>query len=243
MKFRMRMLLIGLGLLTVIGTSACIASSTSLGISQNSSAVGSKSTSTPKTTVIFYNVVRVVDGDTIVISKNKKDEKVRLIGVNTPETHHPTKGVEPYGPEAAAYTKKRLDGTNVRIVIGEEPRDKYKRLLAYVYLEDGTFFNEELVREGYAQVMTIPPNDKFSKTFIKRQREAREAKRGLWGLDPKEDQTKPLNVKAPLGKDRDCSDFKTHAEAQSFFETAGGPAKDPHHLDSDGDGNVCERLP
>ncbi len=130
----------------------------------------------------FYRVVRVIDGDTIEISFKGKDEKLRFIGINTPETRHPEKGAEPYGFEAAEYTKKLLDNQPVRIKFDIEQRDKYGRLLAYVYLSDGTFVNARLLKEGYAQVMTVPPNVKYAEYFVHLEKEAREAEKGLWGI-------------------------------------------------------------
>lgn len=103
----------------------------------------------------LHPVVSIVDGDTIKVNYKGAMETVRLIGVNTPETKHPTKGVEPYGPEASAYTTKLLEGKSVRLEFDVEQRDNYGRLLAYVYLEDGTFANEKLISDGYAQVMTV----------------------------------------------------------------------------------------
>ena len=130
------------------------------------------------------NVLRIVDGDTFVCRfPDGKEEKIRLIGVNTPETSHQKKGVENYGKEAKEFTKNTLSGKWVKLELDMQPRDRYGRLLDYVYLEDGTFFNALLVQEGYAQVMTIPPNVKNQELFLKLQREAREQGRGLWGID------------------------------------------------------------
>ena len=131
---------------------------------------------------VLYPVVKVIDGDTIKVNYNGTIESVRLIGVNTPETKHPTKGVEAYGAQASAYTKKLLTGKSVRLEFDAENRDRYGRLLAYVYLADGTFVNALLVSEGYAQVMTIPPNVKYADKFVELQREARESGAGLWNL-------------------------------------------------------------
>ncbi len=128
----------------------------------------------------LYQVVRLVDGDTFKIHFNNQLESVRLIGVNTPEIHHPTKGVEPYGREAAAYAKKLLDGKSVKLVFDVQTRDRYGRLLAYVYLPDGRFLNAQLVQDGYAQVMTVPPNVRFADTFVTMEQQAREAGRGMW---------------------------------------------------------------
>jgi len=131
---------------------------------------------------ISVRVVRVIDGDTIeVCCIADRPEKVRYIGVNAPETKHPTKGVEAFGMEAAASNKMRVAGKTVRLEFDMQRRDRHDRLLAYVYLEDGTFVNAWLVEQGYAQVMTIPPNVKHQELFLKLQREAREAGRGLWG--------------------------------------------------------------
>jgi len=127
-------------------------------------------------------VVGVVDGDTIEICcVFGKREKVRYIGVNTPETKHPRKGVEPLGKEAAEANRGLVGGQNIRLEFDVELRDRYGRLLAYVYLEDGTFVNAWLVQNGYAQVMTIPPNVRYQELFLTLQREARQAQRGLWG--------------------------------------------------------------
>ena len=124
-------------------------------------------------------VKRVVDGDTFELENG---EKVRMIGMDTPETVKPNHPVEPYGKEASNFTKELLTGQNVTLKFDVEPYDKYKRLLAYVYLSDGTFVNEKLVRDGYARIMTIPPNVAKADLFLEAEREAREQNRGLWGL-------------------------------------------------------------
>jgi len=126
-------------------------------------------------------VVRVIDGDTIQVCCVFGDRvKVRYIGVDTPETHHPMRGVEPYGMEASEANRKLVDGKTVRLVFDVQQLDKYGLTLAYVYLEDGTFVNAWLVKNGYAMVLTIPPNVKHEGLFLKLQREARETRRGLW---------------------------------------------------------------
>jgi len=127
-------------------------------------------------------VERVIDGDTFKIAGSS--EKVRLIGVDTPESVKPGEPPEPYGKEAAAFSKKLLAGKKVKLVYDMQERDKYGRLLAYVYLEDDTFVNALLVKEGYAQVLTVPPNVAHAEEFLQLEREARSAKRGLWGLEP-----------------------------------------------------------
>jgi micrococcal nuclease len=123
-------------------------------------------------------VVRVVDGDTIHVRVGERLEKVRYIGVNTPEVHHPKKGEEPGGREASAVNRTLVEGRRVRLEMDVQARDRYGRLLAYVWVGD-TMVNAELVRRGFAQVMTVPPNVRHQELFLKLQREAREAERGL----------------------------------------------------------------
>lgn len=124
-------------------------------------------------------VVRIVDGDTIHVRIGSTIEKVRYIGVNTPEVHHPTKGEQPGGREASEVNRQLVAGKRVRLQLDVQERDRYGRLLAYVWIGD-LMVNAELVRQGYAQVMTIPPNVRYQDLFLKLQRDAREAGRGLW---------------------------------------------------------------
>jgi micrococcal nuclease len=124
-------------------------------------------------------VVRVVDGDTIYVQLADRVEKIRYIGVNTPEIHHPTRGEEPGGRVAAAVNRRLVDGRHVRLELDVRTRDRYGRLLAYVWVGE-TMVNAELVRQGYAQVMTVPPNVRYQHLFVKLQRESRDAGRGLW---------------------------------------------------------------
>ncbi|MDP8988443.1 MAG: thermonuclease family protein [Actinomycetota bacterium] len=127
-------------------------------------------------------VVRVVDGDTVVVRIDGTDEPVRLLGIDTPESVDPRSPVECFGKEAAAYTASLVPpGTPVRLVRDVEARDRYDRLLAYVYrADDGTFVNLRLVQDGYAVVLTYPPNVAHADEFVAAAREAREAGRGLW---------------------------------------------------------------
>ncbi|MBI4270359.1 MAG: thermonuclease family protein [Candidatus Rokubacteria bacterium] len=125
-------------------------------------------------------VVRVVDGDTIHVRLGERVEKVRYIGVNTPELHHPTRGEEPGGREAADVNRRLVAGQRVQLELDVQARDRYGRLLAYVWV-GSVMVNAELVRLGYAQVMTIPPNVRHQQRFVALAREAREAGRGLWG--------------------------------------------------------------
>lgn len=131
----------------------------------------------------WVTVERVVDGDTFQIAEGK--EKVRMIGIDTPESVKPGEEPEPFGKEAAEYTKKVLSGQKVRLVMDVQERDKYGRLLAYVYLKDGTFVNALLVKEGYAKTFTVPPNVAHAEEFVQLEREARSGKKGLWSQKQK----------------------------------------------------------
>jgi micrococcal nuclease len=124
-------------------------------------------------------VVYVVDGDTIDVQLDGRTIRVRYIGINTPETKHPEKGVEPFGPEADAANRRLVGGKTVRLELDVQPWDRYGRLLAYVYIGD-LMINAELVRQGYAQVATFPPNVKYQDRFRALQQDVREAQRGLW---------------------------------------------------------------
>ncbi|HEY9060236.1 MAG TPA: thermonuclease family protein [Pseudobacteroides sp.] len=148
-------------------------------------------TNTAKTGFAAVQVIRAVDGDTIEASfLNGSTEKIRLIGVNTPES---TTRHEPYGSEASNFTKKSLAGKTVYIEKDVSERDKYGRLLRIVWLENpveitetnirSKMFNAILVLKGYAQASTYPPDVKYSEYFTKFAKEAREANVGLWSLN------------------------------------------------------------
>ncbi|GBL20744.1 thermonuclease [Acidimicrobiaceae bacterium] len=126
-------------------------------------------------------VVRVIDGDTVVLRLQGAIETVRLIGVDTPETVHPTKPIECFGPEASAFTHSVLKPkTQVRVQRDVEARDRYQRLLVYIYLTDGTFINQELLRLGFARTLNIAPNTAFATIFASIETAARENQIGLW---------------------------------------------------------------
>lgn len=132
-------------------------------------------------------VDRVIDGDTIELSTG---ERVRYIGIDTPETVHPSKPVEYYGKEASEFNKRLVEGKQVRLEFDIQLTDKYGRTLAYVYLMDGTFVNAELVKQGYARVSTYPPNVKHTDEFLSLEREARGGRRGLWQGEDAEERPK-----------------------------------------------------
>jgi len=135
-------------------------------------------------------VKRVVDGDTIVLEDG---ERVRFIGIDTPEMHKSNKlyrdakrtqqdieTIKEMGRRAYGFTRKLVEGKRVALEFDAERRDRYNRLLAYVFTKDGTFVNAEIVRQGYASLMTFPPNVEYVDLFLKLYREARENNRGLW---------------------------------------------------------------
>ena len=127
-------------------------------------------------------VIGVVDGDTIDVSFDGDKQRVRLIGIDTPETRKPNTPIQCFGPEASNFTKHLLaKGTKVLISRDSEARDDYGRLLGYAYRsDDGLFVNLEIVQQGYARLLTIAPNDTFADDFVRAARNAEEADRGLW---------------------------------------------------------------
>lgn len=140
----------------------------------------------------YTRVSRVVDGDTLKLSDG---ERVRLIGIDTPELHYSAKlerdarksrkniqEIQALGAKASVFTRALCEGKKVRLEFDVQKRDRYGRLLAYAYLEDGTFVNAKIVEEGYAQLLTIPPNVKHAELFLKLEREARDKRKGLWGV-------------------------------------------------------------
>jgi micrococcal nuclease len=137
---------------------------------------------TPYSNSSFFTIKKFVDGDTFWINDgSSKGLKIRLIGVDTPENKARFgKPKEYFGDEASAFTKKMLSGKKVRLEYDIDEFDSFGRTLAYVYLEDGTFLNEELIKQGFATVMTVQPNSKYADHFYKLQVEARENNRGLW---------------------------------------------------------------
>jgi len=125
-------------------------------------------------------VTRVVDGDTAHVRYHGRDVTVRFIGVDTPETVAPGQPIECYGPQASAFTTQQLSGRRVRLEFDVDRIDVYGRTLAYLWMPDGSMFNETLVRRGYATVATYPPDTKYVGRFEAAERSAKSADRGLW---------------------------------------------------------------
>ncbi len=122
---------------------------------------------------------RAVDGDTLIVDIAGVKERVGLIGVDTPETKYPQKPVQYFGKEASMFTANMVEGKKVRLEFDQNQRDKDKRLLAYVFLEDGTFLNAEIIKQGYGQAFTKFPF-KYREIFRRYEQIARIMKRGLW---------------------------------------------------------------
>lgn len=125
----------------------------------------------------FYRVHRVVDGDTVVLDGGTR---VRLLGVDTPETKAPDRPVEPLGPEAAEFTRSHVEGRMVRLQFDRERKDRYDRLLAYVFIDDW-FLNEELIRHGFSRAqLQYPYGSAMKRRFRAAENEARQARVGIW---------------------------------------------------------------
>jgi len=126
-------------------------------------------------------VISVVDGDTVIARlRGGAVEKIRLLGVDTPEVVDPRKPVQCFGHVASDFTKSQLTGKRVSLELDAEQRDKYGRLLAYVIL-DGHRYNDELLERGYARFLVIPPNGSHARAMLREELAARAAGRGLWG--------------------------------------------------------------
>jgi len=135
-------------------------------------------TTAPSPLIETFKVTRVIDGDTIEIETG---ERVRYLGIDTPETVDPRKPVQCFGTEAAKKNKELVEGKEVRLEKDITNKDKYGRLLRYVYVGD-IFVNLELVKQGFATSYTYPPDVKYQKEILAAEEEAREANRGLWGV-------------------------------------------------------------
>ena len=216
----------------------------------------------------LYQVVSVVDGDTLKVSMDGNVETIRLIGIDTPETVHPTKPVECFGKDASDKAKSILTGQSVRIELDptQGERDKYNRLLAYIFLEDGINFNKFMIVEGYAYEYTYNLPYKYQSEFKKAEADAEILKKGLWAdgvceeaaleteAAPQTTSTYPAfsTISEPKPESKgyicssntyNCTDFSSHSEAQSIYESCGGVSNDIHQLDRDKDGEACETLP
>jgi micrococcal nuclease len=206
-------------------------------------------TATVKRTPPKRLVVRVVDGDTLDTIINGRLERVRLIGIDTPETVHPSRPVECFGPQASTKVRKVLEGRRVWFERdrSQGDRDRYGRLLRYVHSPiNGKNFNHALVAQGYAHEYTYATAYKYQASFRAAERHARAAGRGLWGACSTTSSKPTTKPRPPVSGwvDRDCRDFATERAAQAYFDRRGGSrANNVDGLDNDRDGLACEILP
>lgn len=181
-------------------------------------------------------LLQVIDGDTIEVELESEVYRVRYIGVDTPERD------EPFYQEASDTNRQLVEGQTLILVKDVSETDQFGRLLRYVYLEDGTFVNAELIRLGMARLVTFPPDVAQQEYFASLQQMARETQTGLWAQsDLLAEPDAPCACTSNL---YNCTDFTNRQKAQSCFDycqqTVG---EDIHHLDGGGDGLVCESLP
>ena len=174
----------------------------------------------------LYPVTRIIDGDTVVLNIDGVDESTRLIGINTPETRR----AEFYAAEATAFARELLEGKEVRLEYGPERRDKFGRVLAYVYINNKDL-SLLLAQAGMAEVYTVAPNDARAPLYKAAVAGAKSTHKGMW------------STMSGKRYDRNCSDFSTQDEAQAFFVAAQTTVRDVHRLDSDADGVACAALP
>lgn len=190
----------------------------------------------------YAKVVSVVDGDTIKIEGG---EVVRYIGINTPETVAPNRPIECFGKEASAKNKELVLGKTVRLEKDVSNRDKYGRLLRYVWIDE-VLINEQLVRDGYAQVSTYPPDVKYESRFLNAERESRANSKGLWGAQCTVTTPEPvvsIKVASPSSVPIptfvcDCTkscDRMSCSEAQFMLKACGCTNRDTNN-----DGVACE---
>jgi micrococcal nuclease len=185
---RITFLRVAVSLLTVAALAACTPAGSTVRSTTEATAGSPAGSPGPSaatgSTAVEANatIERVVDGDTVIVSINGNSERLRLIGIDTPETVKPNTPVQCFGPEASAFTKSLLPkGTAVRVVRDVEARDAYDRLLGYIYrAQDGLFVNLEIVRQGYANLLTFPPNVAHVDEFRVAAEAARTAHLGLW---------------------------------------------------------------
>src|SRR3989344_92064 len=217
----------------------------------------------------LYAVTSVIDGDTIQVTIDGKKETIRLIGINSPETVDPRKPVECFGKEASVFAKSKLTGKSVQLEADstQGERDKYKRLLRYVFLEDGTNFGKLMISDGYAYEDTYDLPYKYQAEFKKAQKDAETAKKGLWAdnaCETSAPQVTPTSSATTGGSNNPgastgdtvaptassggsggyscagkttCGQMSSCAEAQFYLSSCGVSS-----LDRDGDGVPCETL-
>lgn len=202
-----------------------------------------------KKDLIDAEIVRVVDGDTMKVTIGKKEETIRLLIVDTPETKDPNKPIQPFGKEATAYAVKNLDGKSVKLELDVSERDRYGRLLVYLWIGD-KLFNEMLLKNGLARVAVYQPNVKYVDQFRAAQKAAQKARINIWSVEnyvqsdgfqsPKKKAKQPAAAKKPAGKNvtyKNCTAVREAGAAPLYKGDPGYSTK----LDRDGDGVACEK--
>lgn len=196
----------------------------------------------PSASAAQAQVARIIDGDTIDVFIEGQTYRVRYTGIDTPETVHPTRGVEPYGKEASERNRQLVEGKTVMLKKDISETDRFGRLLRYVYVDD-VMVNAQLVAEGYARVSTFPPDVKYAEDFVALERDARENRVGLWadslaapataGAQGSCDPSYPDTCIPSPPPDLDCGEI-IHRRFSVL-------PPDPHRFDGDKDGVGCER--
>lgn len=215
-------------------------------------------------------VTRVVDGDTLEISMNGKTETVRLLLVDTPETKHPSKPVQPFGPEASQFVKDKLEGKQVHVDVGIEERDHYGRILAYVWI-DGETIQEKLLRKGLARTAYLYNDVRMLDEFYEAQDIAMRKEIGIWSIEgyaspDVDDGYHYEEISQDTGVEQSNRNEQVSEEdsssADEYEYDPWGPDRDcgdfsswenaqkffearegdPHRLDRDGDGIACDSL-
>nr|WP_224749674.1 thermonuclease family protein [Polycladospora coralii] len=194
----------------------------------------------PNAKMVSVKVIQIVDGDTIKVNINNQEESVRLLLVDTPETSHPKLGKQPLGDEAKAFTTKMVENADeIKLEFDQTKRDKYDRLLAYVYVDEKSL-QEELLRHGLARVAYVyEPNTKYVDEYRTLEKEAQKKRIDIWQWENyvQRDGFKPEFAGKSNRKVR-CSDFTTSAEATAYMKRY-----DIQGMDGDQDGIACENLP
>ena len=184
-------------------------------------------------------VVHIRDGDTIEVLRGGKEVAVRLYGIDTPES------AQPYGGKAERFVSRLVGKGDLIVEVDPVDKDRYGRIVGMVYVDgDGECVNEELVRSGHAWVYDQYCQIQDCNLWQKLERKAKITDRGLWVQDdpiPPWDWRRGVRPGGSSFQDKDCSDFRTQAAAQRFYDAQG--SGDPHRLDGDGDGEACEGLP
>jgi micrococcal nuclease len=202
----------------------------------------------PDTPLQQARVEWVSDGDTIRVQISGASESVRLIGIDAPEISHSGAAADCYSDEASSFLTTLVEGQTVWLESDVNDRDRYGRLLRYVWLRQGDGYlmvNQLLVSNGLAAARQYEEDDKHAPLLADTELEAIERGQGLWSACvTAEHQDTPGAPNFWDGEsDLDCPDFSTRVNAQAFFAATGGPAFDPFNLDSDRNGLVCQTRP